>query len=145
MISAVQIRAGRALLGWSQAILADKASLSLPTIKRTESADSVSSETIGAIREALESGGVEFVEGVSPGVRLRVVDVWANPRAADGIWGVVAKWEIGAPVDWVAPVTAMEAADEAHRRGDVRLAGMLRKAATEADRNNRDAVRVRRR
>jgi len=70
-----QLRAARALLGWSQTQLADKAGLSLPTVKRveTERGPKVSAAARQALQKALESGGVEFIDenGGGPGVRLR--------------------------------------------------------------------------
>ena len=73
-ISAEQLRAARALLGWSQSRLAEKAGLSLPTVKRveTEQGPRVSGAARLALRVALESGGVEFIDenGGGPGVRL---------------------------------------------------------------------------
>ena len=74
-ISAEQLRAARALLGWSQTRLAEKAGLSLPTVKRVEieRGPRVSDAARLALRVALESGGVEFISenGGGPGVRLR--------------------------------------------------------------------------
>jgi len=74
-IGADQLRAARALLNWSQTHLAERASLSLPTVKRVESerGPRVSDAARGALQAALESGGIEFIEenGGGPGVRLR--------------------------------------------------------------------------
>src|SRR4029077_803913 len=74
-ITIEQIRAARALLGWSQTELAERAGLSLPTVKRVEinSDLRVSSEARQRLRVALEEGGVEFIDenGGGPGVRLR--------------------------------------------------------------------------
>jgi transcriptional regulator with XRE-family HTH domain len=74
-ITIEQIRAARALLGWSQTELAERAELSLPTVKRVEinSDLRVSLEARLRIRVALEAGGVEFIDenGGGPGVRLR--------------------------------------------------------------------------
>ena len=71
-----QIRAARALLKWSAANLARKASLGVNTIGRAELADHVTSLTAAnelAIRRALEDAGVEFIDenGGGAGVRLR--------------------------------------------------------------------------
>jgi transcriptional regulator with XRE-family HTH domain len=70
-----QLRAARALLGWSQTQLAERAGLSLPTVKRveTESGPRVSDAARYALQQALESGGIEFIDenGGGPGVRLR--------------------------------------------------------------------------
>ena len=59
-----QIRAGRALVGWSAADLADKAGISYPTIQRIDATRGPVSgrfETIEAIRNALETAGVQFL------------------------------------------------------------------------------------
>ena len=69
-----QVRGARGLLGWSQSELAEAAGLSVPTVRRYETAlTPVSDEAITAIRRALEKAGVEFIEenGGGPGVRLR--------------------------------------------------------------------------
>ena len=72
MTAPAQIRAARALLGWTQADLAAKANVSTNAINSIErgKADPKLS-TINAIRKALEAGGVEFQDGDAPGVRLR--------------------------------------------------------------------------
>jgi transposase len=71
-----QIRAGRALVGWSAADLAREAALGLATIRRAEGAEGRTSLTMAndlAVRRALEGAGVEFIDenGGGPGVRLR--------------------------------------------------------------------------
>jgi transcriptional regulator with XRE-family HTH domain len=72
MISPAQIRAGRHLLGLSQADVAIATGLSLPTIKRAESDRevSISADATKAIQAALEAAGVEFTNGEQPGVRI---------------------------------------------------------------------------
>ena len=75
MITIQQIRAARGLLGWSQTELANRAGLSLPTVKRVEAGAGphVSDEARRRIQKALEAGGAQFVSenGGGPGVRLR--------------------------------------------------------------------------
>ena len=75
MTTASQLRAARALLGWSQPQVAEAAGLSTMTIKRAEGTGkpAASAEAIAAIRTALDSAGVEFIEqnGSGPGVRLK--------------------------------------------------------------------------
>lgn len=71
-----QVKAARALLGWSQADLARYSSVSEPTIARLESADGElggRAETASKIRLAMETAGIEFIpeNGGGPGVRLR--------------------------------------------------------------------------
>jgi len=75
-LSAAQIRAARALLKWSAADLARRSSLGVNTVRRAEAAEHGTSLTIAnemAIRRALETAGVEFIDrnGGGPGVRLR--------------------------------------------------------------------------
>jgi transcriptional regulator with XRE-family HTH domain len=80
MISAVQLRAARALLGIDQRTLADMAGVSLPTIQRMEaSRGNVRGvvETLTKIVEALDAAGVELIGNEQPsqgrgrGVRLK--------------------------------------------------------------------------
>jgi DNA-binding XRE family transcriptional regulator len=77
VITVEQLRAARALLGWSQTCLAEQAGLSLPTVKRVEAerGPRVSEEGRLKLKRALERAGVEFIfideHGGGPGVRLR--------------------------------------------------------------------------
>ena len=73
-VSIRQIKAARALLGWSQEDLATKSDVSLATVKRLEAADGPlgGRENTGLkLRSALEKAGIEFTDGNHPGVRLR--------------------------------------------------------------------------
>ena len=60
MITSRQSRAARALLGWSQETLADKAQVSLTALKRLESASGleVYETTRDQVRRALEGHGI---------------------------------------------------------------------------------------
>jgi transcriptional regulator with XRE-family HTH domain len=76
MIFSIEIRAARALLGWSQLDLAKAASVGVATIRRLETAAEIrgSVETVWKIQQALEHAGIEFIPAVGgrgPGVRLR--------------------------------------------------------------------------
>jgi hypothetical protein len=75
MITPAQLRAGRALLGLSQAELAGRACLAIHTVKRAEADGDrgASGAAMAAIRVALEDQGVIFLEAgdEGPGVRLR--------------------------------------------------------------------------
>jgi transcriptional regulator with XRE-family HTH domain len=70
-----QLRAARALLGWSQTELASRAGLSLPTVKRVEGGfgPNVSEESRLRLQQALEAAGLEFLDenGAGLGVRFR--------------------------------------------------------------------------
>jgi transcriptional regulator with XRE-family HTH domain len=70
-----QLRAARALLGWTQSDLAVRSGLSLPTIKRLEGLESpaVSEDAKNRARGALEDAGIVFIQGNdgSLGVCLR--------------------------------------------------------------------------
>jgi transcriptional regulator with XRE-family HTH domain len=75
-VSIRQVKAARALLGWSQEQLASAANVSIPTIKRLEAHDGPlggRTDTGDKIEAALEKAGIEFIEenGGGPGVRLR--------------------------------------------------------------------------
>jgi predicted transcriptional regulator len=75
-VSIRQIKAARALVGWSQGDLADKAGISVPTIKRLEAAEGDiggRAETGAALVAALEKAGVEFIaeNGGGAGVRMK--------------------------------------------------------------------------
>lgn len=63
MITARQTRAARALLGWTQEMLADKAKVSLTALKRMESGSGlrVYESTSDQIRRALEAEGIAFI------------------------------------------------------------------------------------
>lgn len=71
-----QIKAARALLGWSQADLAERSTVSEPTVARLESADGeLGGREVTAlkIQAALQAAGIVFLEsnGGGPGVRLK--------------------------------------------------------------------------
>ncbi|RAI36643.1 helix-turn-helix domain-containing protein [Rhodoplanes serenus] len=63
MITARQSRAARALLGWTQETLADKAQVSLTALKRLESLNGleVYESTRDQVRRALERNGIVFL------------------------------------------------------------------------------------
>ncbi len=70
-----QIRAARALVGWSANELARAAHLGLATIRRAEVRGGETTMTIAnelAVRRVLEAAGIEFIDenGGGPGVRL---------------------------------------------------------------------------
>ena len=62
MITSRQVRAARALLGWTQEMLADKALVALTALKRLESNPlKVREETHHRVRRALQAAGIAFV------------------------------------------------------------------------------------
>jgi transcriptional regulator with XRE-family HTH domain len=68
MLTSDQIRAGRALAQLSQVQLAERAGISVETIKRLErSTDggvlSANAQTLDAIKRVLEAAGIELVPG----------------------------------------------------------------------------------
>jgi hypothetical protein len=75
-ISSAQLRAARALLRWSALELAEASKVGVATIRRVEVVDGEIPVTLAngaALRRALESAGVEFIDenGGGPGVRLK--------------------------------------------------------------------------
>jgi transcriptional regulator with XRE-family HTH domain len=80
MISSVQLRAARALLGIDQRRLADLCGLSLPTIQRMEASDGVIRGNVDSLMKlvaALDAAGIELIaentmsNGGGRGVRLK--------------------------------------------------------------------------
>ena len=80
MMTAAQMRAARALLGWDQRQLAEAAGVSLPTVQRMEASDGNvrgNVDTLVKIVDALHLAGIELIgEGASStgagrGVRLK--------------------------------------------------------------------------
>ena len=74
MISGGQVRAARALLGWSAKELARKANVGISTVLRIENAagpPNVQVSNLAAIQATLEAAGIEFTNGDAPGIRLR--------------------------------------------------------------------------
>lgn len=60
-----QIRAARALLGWTAADLAEQSGVSYPTVQRLDATKGQVGgrhETVEAIRKALEAHGIQFLE-----------------------------------------------------------------------------------
>ena len=75
-ITGAQIRAARALLGWTAVDLAREAMLGVATIRRAELVDgpvNMTLSNLAAILRTFETAGVDFIarNGGGPGVRLR--------------------------------------------------------------------------
>jgi transcriptional regulator with XRE-family HTH domain len=73
-----QVRAARALLGWSQGQLARKSGVGLATLQRIEQAEGIvkgNFSTVLKIQKTLEGAGIHFTESDSGqmGVELRRV------------------------------------------------------------------------
>lgn len=85
MITARQIRAGRALLGWSQQELADRAILSRNAVAQMERGEvDPRTSTVEAVRRVLEKNGVVFIAAggrLGEGVRAMFpIDDATSPR-----------------------------------------------------------------
>ncbi len=73
-ITGAQVRAARALLRWSAKDLAKEAGVGVATVSRAEVEDgatSLTSANLRAIRQALESAGIEFIPENGSGVGVR--------------------------------------------------------------------------
>lgn len=62
MITAKQIRAARAYLGWTEAKLAQMSKLSIAAIRRIERDDGASASELNAIYRALEAARIVFLK-----------------------------------------------------------------------------------
>lgn len=79
VLTGSQIRAARALLKWSGRELAERCGVSYPALQRAEATDDIPNMQVRnllAIKQALEAGGVVFLEpgqtrDGGAGVRLR--------------------------------------------------------------------------
>ena len=84
MVSSHQIRAARALLGWTQQTLADRALVAINTIRAIEANRPYPKpDTTTAVRRALEKAGIVFLTNgtMGEGVRLaRPVDIGARGK-----------------------------------------------------------------
>ena len=88
-ITISQIKAARALLGWTQDLLAEAANMSKPALANIERGmASPRQSTLSAIQKALESAGIEFTNG--PGVRLAHdrldIQIFRGHDAIDHLW-----------------------------------------------------------
>ncbi len=74
MVTARQIRAARALLGWSQQTLADEAIVALNAVTRLERGEvDPRVSTMNAVEKAIRKAGIEFISaanGKGEGVRM---------------------------------------------------------------------------
>jgi transcriptional regulator with XRE-family HTH domain len=75
MVEAAQVRAARALIGWSQTKLAETAGVSPSIVERFEAGapEPIADEAVAKMRAALEAAGVVFIpkNGGGAGVRMR--------------------------------------------------------------------------
>lgn len=69
-ITPVQIRAARALAGWTQQALADQSGVAVVTVKKLESGSvDARTSTLQAIENAFAKAGVHFIPQNSAGVK----------------------------------------------------------------------------
>jgi hypothetical protein len=74
MITGAQLRAARAMLQWSSAVLARRCGVTQELIREAEAingAPNLEAKEIAAIESALIAGGVEFIDGKYHGVRMK--------------------------------------------------------------------------
>ena len=76
VITGIQIRGARAMLGWSAKELAERAAVTRNTIQRLESFDDIPpsrTQSLVELQRVFEEAGIEFIDGddtKGPGVRL---------------------------------------------------------------------------
>lgn len=94
-----QVRAARALLDWSQDDLARRAGVGLSTVKDMEIGKrDPSSDSVAAIRRALEVEGVRFLpsNGEGPGARLHKPHIqvirWPTRKTIDDLFPFRVAW-----------------------------------------------------
>jgi transcriptional regulator with XRE-family HTH domain len=73
-MTGAQLRAARALLGWSAQELATASGVGVTTIRKNELSDgpvTMINANVEVITRAIEAAGVEFTNHSQPGVRMR--------------------------------------------------------------------------
>ncbi|OAF16359.1 transcriptional regulator [Bradyrhizobium centrolobii] len=89
MITAAQLRAARALLGIDQRELAQRCSLSLPTIQRMEASEGVIRGNVDSLMklvDALSVAGIELIaEGAASSAGGRGVRLKSPPPSVGGL------------------------------------------------------------
>jgi predicted transcriptional regulator len=74
MVTLREIQATRALLGWSQQQLADKAIVSLNAVTRLERGEvDPRLSTLTALQKALSKAGIEFLSELGQGEGVRLI------------------------------------------------------------------------
>jgi transcriptional regulator with XRE-family HTH domain len=81
-ISPAQVRAARAMLGWSHFRLARKARVGRATVQRLELGASVWPSSVEAIKVALEGAGIEFLAARKGGTGVCVLNDIGTGRNA---------------------------------------------------------------
>lgn len=72
LMNAMQCRAGRAMLQWKQADLAENAGISVMAIRNFEAGrTNPMRATLVVLQQAFEKAGVEFTNDDEPGVKMR--------------------------------------------------------------------------
>lgn len=77
ILHASQLKAARALIGWSQDKLAEESGVSSPTVKRMENSDRNvrgHAENVWKVQQCLETAGIEFIPEGDGGVGVRLRD-----------------------------------------------------------------------
>src|ERR1700679_3417067 len=90
-----QIKAARAILGWSQDDLALAANVSVGTIRNIEQGNYPRNATLNHLREALENGGVEFLDCDGVKRRIEEVAVYQGNDASDRFIGDIIQCDSG--------------------------------------------------
>src|SRR5262249_182405 len=83
-----QIRAARALLGWSQEQLANKAGIGWATLRRIEQKEGIirgNFSTIVKIQQSLEHAGIHFVENYSEGIGVLLKKGFDDPGSGSEV------------------------------------------------------------
>lgn len=76
ILHASQLKAARALIGWSQDALAEKSSVSSPTVKRMENSEGAvrgHADSVWKIQQCLEEAGIEFIPEDEKGFGVRLL------------------------------------------------------------------------
>ena len=70
---AAQIRAARALLGWSQTKLARSAGIGLATLQRIEQSEGIVKGNFATVLKILEGAGISFTDDAAGEIGVRLL------------------------------------------------------------------------
>lgn len=86
MITGAQVRAAKALIRWSGNELAEKAGVSISSIRRIEAVDGLPDATsvkiLHAIQATLEAAGVEFIGTPEAGAGVRLASLVTGQKTS---------------------------------------------------------------
>jgi len=116
MINSAQCRAARALLDWSQQVLADAAKVGVVTIRQFEGGGAVPrNSTLDVVQRALDAAGIEFIPENGGGAGVRLKKVLTHQELTKKIEAIDAHLETAVPGLTPSPARGMQMLEHGHK------------------------------